>query len=72
MTVPEAEILIDPDTLPPVEPPPIPSVPTGGYKRVATLQQYAQRIVQRLGAPAALLLAAEIDEATADELEDDR
>jgi hypothetical protein len=59
MTTTESEILIDPAALPLVEPPPIPSVPTGGYKRVATLQQYAQRIVQRLGAPAALFLAAE-------------
>jgi hypothetical protein len=44
----------------------IPQVPATGPKRVPTLRQYAVRIVQRLGAPAALMLAAELDDAVAE------
>jgi hypothetical protein len=58
-TAPEAEAARDPDALPPVEPP-------GASRREPMLRQHAQRIVQKLGAPAALLLAAELDEAVAE------
>jgi hypothetical protein len=66
MTTPLAEIAIDPDALPAPGLPPIPTLPTAGPKREATLRQYAQKLLARLGAPAALLLAAEIDEAAAE------
>jgi hypothetical protein len=50
-------------------PPPVPVLPASGLKRSATLRTFAERIVQKLGAPAALLLAAEIDDAVADAAE---
>jgi hypothetical protein len=45
----------------PPDPPPIPQLPAAGTKRERTLRRYLTRIVDKLGAPAALLLAAEID-----------
>ena len=54
------------DVAPEAEPPPIPSVPTSGPKREGTLRAYAERIVQKLGPAAALLLACELDEAAED------
>jgi hypothetical protein len=72
MTTPDAEIAVDPDALPLAEPPPLPALPAAGPKRSATLRQYAERIVDKLGSPAALLLAAEIDEAVADHMESGR
>jgi hypothetical protein len=66
MTTPEAEVALDPDALPSVEPPPIPQLPAGASRREPMLRQFAQRIVDKLGAPAALLLAAELDEAVAE------
>ena len=72
MTTTEAEIAIDPDALPLAEPPPLPVLPATSPKRVSTLRSYAQKLVEKLGAPAALLLAAEIDEAVADHMESGR
>ena len=69
MSMTEPKIVIDPDSLPLAEPPPLPALPAVGPKRTATLRQYAARIVVKLGAPAALLLAAKLDEAVADEAE---
>jgi hypothetical protein len=51
---------------PSAEPPPIPALPATSSKREPTLRAFAGRIVERLGAPAALLLAAELDEAVAE------
>ena len=70
MTMPDAEIAIDPDALPLAEPPPVPALPAAGPKRSATLRQYAERIVNRLGPAAALALACELDQAAADEVEE--
>jgi hypothetical protein len=66
MTTPETEIVIDPVALPLADPPPIPSLTATGPKRPTTLRSYAQKLVERLGPPAALMLAAEIDEAVAE------
>jgi hypothetical protein len=62
----ESEIALDPGALPLAEPPPVPALPAVGPRRSETLQAHARRIVEKLGAPAALLLAAELDEAVAE------
>jgi hypothetical protein len=59
----------DPPGLP--DPPPIPSLPATSPRREQTLRAFAERIVQKLGAPAALARAAELDERVAEQ-EDER
>ena len=54
---------------PPPEQMAIPSIPAAGPRRELAIRTFAARLVARLGVAGATLLAAEIDEAVADEVE---